>query len=314
MLISAEDCQYLSYALSLEWLETNGRGGFASGTVAGANTRRYHALLLVARRPPGDRVVLVNQLEEWLDLDGESVSLSTNCYPGVVHPAGYRHSVGFALAPWPRWTYHVGKLTITREVVCMPGRDLVVLRWRVTGPPRTSVALRVRPKLTGRDYHALHRENSLTASDAVAAEGEVSWQPYHDLPAVRAFHSGVYRHAPEWYRRIQFPCEQERGLEFEEDWWSPGEFTFVLRSGRPADVVLSIESEPVVQVEALLRAERNRRRIRTAQVPSEDPLVSRLWQATEAFLSLRDSRQSIVAGYPWFTDWGRDTFIALPGL
>lgn len=314
MLIPRDDCYNFDRALSLEWLETNGRGGFASGTVAGVNTRRYHALLLVARRPPGDRVVLVNQVEEWLDLDGESVSLSTNCYPGAVHPAGYRHSAGFALTPWPCWTYRVGKLTITREVVCVPGRDLVVLRWRVIGRSPGSVALRVRPKLTGRDYHALHHENSLTVADTVITDGQVAWQPYRDLPTVRAVHSGTYRHAPEWYRRIQFPCERQRGLEFEEDWWSPGEFTFALRSGHPADVVFSIDPEPVVPVEAFLRAERRRRRTRATQVPSEDPLVSRLWQATEAFVSVRDSQQTIVAGYPWFTEWGRDTFIALPGL
>jgi len=80
--IAKEDCRDLDRALSLKWLETNGRGGFSSGTVAGANTRRYHALLLTARKPPGERFVLVNQVEEWMDLDGQSFPLSTNCYPG----------------------------------------------------------------------------------------------------------------------------------------------------------------------------------------------------------------------------------------
>ena len=87
MKIGVEDCRNLNRALSLEWLETNGRGGFASGTIAGANTRRYHALLLTARKPPSERFVLVNQLEEWLDIDGQAIPLSTNLYPDAIHPA-----------------------------------------------------------------------------------------------------------------------------------------------------------------------------------------------------------------------------------
>ena len=84
MKIGAEDCRHLDRALNLEWLETNGRGGFSSGTVAGPNTRRYHALLLTARKPPSERFVLVNHLEEWLDIDGQMIPLSTNLYPGAV--------------------------------------------------------------------------------------------------------------------------------------------------------------------------------------------------------------------------------------
>src|SRR5262249_22959415 len=101
IVIRKEDCQNLNRALSLEWLETNGRGGFASGTVAGANTRRYHALLLTARTPPNDRYVLVNHVEEWVLIDGEQFSLSTNLYPGVVHPQGYTRCTSFTSTPWP---------------------------------------------------------------------------------------------------------------------------------------------------------------------------------------------------------------------
>ena len=95
MKVGTADCQNLDRALSLEWLETNGRGGFASGTIAGVNTRRYHALLLTARKPPGERFVLVNHLEEWLDIDGQAIPLSTNLYPGAVPPAGYEHCIKF---------------------------------------------------------------------------------------------------------------------------------------------------------------------------------------------------------------------------
>src|SRR5437763_16473183 len=104
MKIENHHCRHLDSALSLECLETNGRGAFASGTIAGVNTRRYHALLLTARKPPSERVVLVNHLEEWLDVDGEAIPLSTNLYPGVVYPTGYEQGIKFSTALWPTWT------------------------------------------------------------------------------------------------------------------------------------------------------------------------------------------------------------------
>lgn len=313
MNIEPTTCRTLDPAVALEWLETNGRGGFASGTVAAANTRRYHALLLTARRPPGERVVLVNHVEEWLDVDGQSFPLTTNLYAGAVYPAGFERCTGFALDPWPVWTYEAGGVMIQREVFCVRGRDLVVLRWRVTKKTKRSVTLRVRPKLTGRDYHALHRENEALAAGASVEDGCVRWQPYRDLPAVTAWHTGVYRHAPEWYRRVEFLIEQQRGLDHDEDWWSPGELTFDLDRGA-ADLVLTSESVEAVDVSSLTKIERARRRRGEARCKSADPLVRRLWCATEAFLAERGTRHTVVAGYPWFTDWGRDTFISLPGL
>lgn len=99
MKVDTTACQDLDRALSLEWLETNGKGGFASGTVAGANIRRYHALLLSARKPPSERFVLVNHLEEWLDIDGQTIPLSTNLYPGAVHPTGINTASNFQQLP-----------------------------------------------------------------------------------------------------------------------------------------------------------------------------------------------------------------------
>ena len=308
------ECRQLERALTLEWLETNGRGGFASGTVAGAQTRRYHALLLTARNPPSERIVLVNHVEEWLERDDATIPLTTNLYPGAVHPSGFERCVGFALHPWPVWTYVDAGYTITREILCVRGRDLVILRWALAGQSTHAVRLRVRPKLTGRDYHALHHENAGLAGEADVADGTVTWQPYNDLPAVHAVHSGVYRHAPEWFRQIQFPVERQRGLDYEEDWWSPGEFTFELTPARSATLLLTTEPTAGIETDELIRAERTRRKRATATIKTEDALARRLWAATESYLSERGTGQTVVAGYPWFTDWGRDTFISLPGL
>jgi len=314
MRVKKEDCRNLGRALDLEWLETNGRGGFASGTVAGANTRRYHALLLIARTPPSERVVLVNHVEEWLDIDGQSFPLSTNLYRDAVHPNGYEFCSSFAVNPWPIWTYRVGEVMVQREVCCVRGRDLVILRWSLKGRTKKTARLLVRPKLTGRDYHGLHHENGTLSTEALVEENRVTWRPYPDLPPVRAVHSGVYRPAPDWYRRVQLPIERQRGLDHEEDWSSPGEFSFDVCSGEPAELLLTSEALEAVDIPVLMRSERVRRKATEASIPTTDPLTHRLWRVTEAYLSERGRGQTIIAGYPWFTDWGRDTFIALPGL
>ena len=314
MRVGAEECRDLNRALSLEWLETNGRGGFASGTVAGANTRRYHALLLTAHTPPGERFVLVNQLEEWLDLDGRAFPLSTNCYPNAVHPSGYQFCSGFCTDPWPTWTFDCNGTTVQREILTIHSRDLVIIRWSLPGRQNRPVTLRVRPKLTGRDYHATHHENGSLSAQASIETGTVAWQPYADLPPVRAFHSGDYRHAPEWYRHIEFPVEHQRGLDHAEDWWSPGEFTITLVSGAPQALALTSEHVEHVDLPVLIKRELNRRTHLTQAAPAADALVHALWRATDAYVSEKGSRQTVIAGYPWFTDWGRDTFISLPGL
>ncbi len=314
MRVNKETCQDLDRALSLEWLETNGRGGFASGSVAGANTRRYHALLLVARRPPVDRIALVNHLEEWVEVGGQVVPLATNLYPDAVHPDGYRRCTGFSTEPWPTWTFDVQGVPVQREIFYPHGRDAVVVRWQVktvSGPP---LSLRVRPMLTGRDYHALHHENGALFPQAVIADGHVSWSPYGDLPSVRVLHNGTYRHQPNWYRRLHYPVERERGLDCEEDWWSPGELVFHLASDNPVWMVLTTELIESADVAALAEEEQRRRARAVARAPKGNPLVRALWSAAGAYLSERGKAQTVIAGYPWFTDWGRDTFISLPGL
>jgi predicted glycogen debranching enzyme len=312
--IGAEDCRNLDRALSLEWLETNGRGGFASGTVAGANTRRYHALLLTARKPPSERFVLANHLEEWLDIDGQAIPLSTNLYPDAVHPTGYEHSIEFSTEPWPTWTFDCNGIILQREILMIHGRDIVLVRWKLLSRKPSRAVLRVRPKLTGRDYHSTHHENGGLSMEAQVGSNMVLWHPYSDLPPVRAFHAGRYCHEPNWYRRIQLPVEQQRGLDAEEDWWSPGEFTFELDPGSTKTLALTSETVDRLDVVALARREKFRRNRARQAVPTDDSLVGELWCAAEVYLSERGTQQTVIAGYPWFTDWGRDTFISLHGL
>ncbi len=323
MRIDQATCQNLERSLQLEWLETNGRGGFSSGTVAGPNTRRYHALLLIARNPPVDRFVLVNHLEEQVEMGGQSVALSTNYYPGAIHPDGYQRCIGFLSDPWPTWTYDVGGAQVIREIFCPQGRDMVVIRWHLAAAKGQAARLAVRPMLSGRNYHATHHENNGLWAGVMRGSGPVSWHPYDGVPAPVAFCSGLYHHAPEWYRHVQFPVEQERGLGGEEDWWSPGEFAMDLAAGQSVFLVFTTEamgaestSAPIdaAAVDTLAEDERRRRQKLADGAPGNDRLVRSLWQTAEAYLSDRGTQKTVIAGYPWFADWGRDTFISLSGL
>ncbi len=315
MRVEKATCQNLDRALNVEWLETNGRGGFASGTIAGANTRRYHALLLTARRPPTDRYVLVNHVEEWVHIGNEEFSLSTNLYPGAIHPNGYTHCTSFSSTPWPTWTFACRDQQIQREIFCVRGRDIVIIRWKLMGTKSAPVVLRVRPMLTGREYHGLHHENGSLSTLAVIGQQCVTWSPYDSLPAVRAFHSGTYHHEPDWYRHVQFPLEQQRGLDCEEDWWSPGEFMFELKPRKAHTLTLTSDKRPIAST-SLVSSPASACDVDGCKSLRQPPIrwPRHSGRRQKRFLLVRDTKQTVIAGYPWFTDWGRDTFISLPGL
>jgi predicted glycogen debranching enzyme len=289
---------------SAEWLEADGLGGFASGTVGGIRTRRYHALLLVATEPLAARVVLVNGLETWVDSPAGTFALSSQRYvPDVIHPDGASRLIGFDIEPWPSWTFALPDgARIVQEVIVRPGAPAVVVAWRALGR-RAGLHLRVRPLLSGRDYHALHRENAAFRFEASAADHRVTWHPYAPLPAIEVQTDATYVHEPMWYRQFLYTEEQARGLDCVEDLASPGTFHVDL-SGGDCALVFAVAGSGRVEVEALRAAEHARRQ----------RFGSRLERAADAYVVRRGAGTTIVAGYPWFTEWGRDTFIAVRGL
>ncbi len=283
-----------------EWLETDRRGGFASGTVGGPRTRRYHALLLVATAPPGGRVVLVNGLEAWVDTADGPVALSSQHYlPDVTHPDGMTRLVAFSHEPWPAWTYLLPDGSRVRhELLLAPGSGQALLWWRReggAGPCR----LRVRLLLSGRDYHALHHENPAFRFEAEPRDGGVTWRPYADLPPVTAW-GGAYAADAVWHRNFLYAAERDRGLDYVEDLASPGILSWDLAAG-DATLVLRADTLPPQPVAGLVQKEQARR-------------MALPHRAAHSYLAARGAGQTVIAGFPWFTDWGRDTFIALRGL
>jgi predicted glycogen debranching enzyme len=289
-----------------EWLEADGLGGYASGTVRGERSRRYHALLLTAVRPPTVRMVLINGAEVFAEsATGQRVALSTQHYaPDVLAPDGVTRIIGFTHVPWPQWRFALPDGgVVTQEIFTARDACETVLRWRLSGAANWT--LKVRPLLSGRDHGGLHRENAVFDFRAAISNGNVSWRPYAGVPAISALTNGVYTHAPVWYRNFLYAIERDRGLDDLEDLAAPGEFSFSL--GDPAVMVLragdGLAVRPAQHAEDLAAAERARR--------------SRLGErgtAAASYIVDRGAGRTIIAGFPWFTDWGRDSFISLRGL
>jgi predicted glycogen debranching enzyme len=298
-----------------EWLEPDGLGGFASGTTAGVRTRRYHALLLAAAAPPSGRMVLVNGLDAWVEsgedsaVRGEREFLTRQRYaPDILAPDASAQIESFALDPWPTWVYRLRNgARIEHELFVPRGSSLVALRWRMVGGA-APLRLEVRPFFSGRDYHSLHHANPAFDFEPVAHGDRLRWTPYPGVPRTDAVSNGVYRSEPEWYRSFLYTEERARGLDCEEDLAAPGIFAWELADG---DAVLILGTEGVVPDD---HAVRTFTRLRSAEHARRAALGAGLVRAADAYLVRRGAGSTVVAGYPWFTDWGRDTFIALRGL
>lgn len=301
-----------SMGLKDEWLETDGLGGFASGTLNGIRTRRYHALLLAATTPPTGRFILVNGFDAWVETASGTFPLSSQFYlPEVVHPDGMRSIESFEAEPWPRWKFALEDGTrIEQEIFAVHGSPTVAVPWRLVGQKLERARLTVRPFLSGRDYHSLHKENLAFRFDAEATDGRVSWRPYDSLPRVVAIHNGAYERKPDWYRNFEYQEERARGLDSTEDLAAPGFFHFDLAQGE----AILIFSADEAQCGSDLNASTLLQRLRARELARRKKFPSPLHRAADAYLVKRGSGKTIVAGYPWFTDWGRDTFIALRGL
>jgi predicted glycogen debranching enzyme len=307
----------MNFDLSREWLVTNGIGGFASSTVIGCNTRRYHALLCAATRPPLGRMVLVNKADETLTVGARSFDLGSNQYPGTIHPTGFQYLREFHLDPLPRWIYEVPGATLERTLWMPHGQNRTVVRYRLL---KGSAVLAARPFVTGRDYHGIHRYNESfnTAFERHEDSGtHITLRPYDGCTPIVWSHDGEWYEAGSWYHSFEYSVEQERGLDFTEDAWCPGAWVWRLNEANPnATWVIATEPSNLSESAATHDPEVARLHLLQSSTRKADDLFTRrLALAADQFVVRReDGLHTVLAGYPWFSDWGRDTMIALPGL
>jgi predicted glycogen debranching enzyme len=307
-------------ALSREWLVTNGLGGFASGTVGQANTRRYHGLLVAALRPPVDRVVMVAKLDATATYRGERFELAANEYAGsTIAPRGFERLSEFRLdGTMPVWTYSFADAVLEQRVWMAYGRNTTYVSFtlRVATEP---VELELLPLCTYRDYHShghggwsLDVESQARGCNVTAFQGA---RPYRLITD-----AGEFTPSPDWYWRFHHRAEAERGLDAEEDLFRPGFFRARLSPGETLTFIATAEFDKPDAGSVASSQQLKRQRTLLRAVPSSAPSwVGQLTLAADQFITQRwrDSKPdgtTVIAGYPWFSDWGRDTMIALPGL
>ncbi len=317
--IDQEGCCNLETALSREWLETNGIGGFSSSTIVGLKGKRYHGLLTAATRPPVGRLVLLSKLEETLIIDGQRYELSANQYPGVVHPQGFLYQTGFRLDPFPRFTYETQGVRLEKSVFMVQGENTTVVQYDIfktqAQADSSSLSLEIRPLIAFRDYHSTTHENSALNPHVQTENGLATIKPYGDLQALHFAHDAAAIDINAfWYRNFQYVVEQERGLDFAEDLFSPCAFTFDLNASASISIIASTDRRDVSKANAYRKAELERREVLSGNSAEARVLVNALTSAANQFLVARERCKTVIAGYHWFSDWGRDTMIALPGL
>jgi predicted glycogen debranching enzyme len=307
--------QDFEQAVSREWLEANGLGGWASGTIAGAHTRRYHGLLVAAMRPPVGRMVLVSKLAETLAIAERRFELDSNRYAGAVHPHGYQLLTRFTLDPMPTFVYEAGGVTLKKTIAAVHGENTTVVLYEVldaTAP----FTLELRPLIACRGFHALqHANDAIRFANASFRDGVFRARPYDGAPELfLQAAKASFEARPDWYNRFEYSEEQARGLDAHEDLFCYGAFRRELVKGDRFGVIVSTGEVAGRDPAALVAKELARRKL-VADIAGTDDVARTLALAADAFVVRRgEDLRTIIAGYPWFSDWGRDAMVALPGL
>ncbi len=309
----------LDALLQKEWLITNRLGAYAAGSAAGCNSRHYHGLLVAATNPPVGRLTALATVMEQLEAGGKTFDLAANEFPGAFSPRGfeflreYRHDI------CPTFVYRCGGRELTKELVLAESANAVVIRYTLRGG---GAVLRLAPFAALRDYHALrsskaeHRFSFSAVRDGVVVQDHAG--PPHSLHL--ACPGAAFHPQPQWWYNFLYRLDLARGQEGVEDLYTPGRFAIRLGDGQSCQLTASLDGPIVVDFAA---AESRRRALHeelAASVgPEADETARRLAVASDAFLADREAAAdvpglTILAGYPWFADWGRDAFLSLPGL
>jgi predicted glycogen debranching enzyme len=304
-----------------EWLETNGLGGWSSSSVIGLHTRRYHGLLVAATEPPTGRMVLLSKLDETIVTGKKRTELSVNRYTGnTIHPAGYRCITAFNRKLFPEWEYEADGIQIKKTIAMIHGANTVVIIYEVLKAASPFV-LELLPLMAARQYHSLAQEGSYMHWDVEFDNGKFQCKPDGKTDLYINIPGSIYSHQPRWFYNFQYDAEKERGLDYREDLFNHGVFSVELKEGASLGIIVSTEDTSGKSAFDLVQGEIVRRESLTGNL--EDELTRQLIRAADQFIVKRKIKSpdgheedgaTIIAGYHWFTDWGRDTMISLPGL
>jgi predicted glycogen debranching enzyme len=323
-----EICGDLAIAQTREWLVTNGAGGFASGTVSGNLTRRYHGLLIAALQPPLARTLLVSKLDETVHYDDQCYELATNGWGnGTIRPQGYQWIESFELHQTiPTWTYAIEDALLEKRIWMQQGVNTTYVHYSLKRATR-SLTLSLDVLVNYRDYHSDTRGYGWQMTinpverglEVTAFAGAIPFYIFSDTATLTPQH--------DWYFNFDLPQERERGLRDREDHLRAATLTVTLNPGENVTIVFSTERKPSLNgANALKHRQGITQQLldlwqatRSTRLPDAPPWIADLVLAADQFIVNRPTLdhgmgKTVMAGYPWFSDWGRDTMISLPGL
>ncbi|WP_141733774.1 amylo-alpha-1,6-glucosidase [Oligoflexus tunisiensis] len=306
----------LPQLLQREWLDANSHGSYSSSTILDCPTRRYHGLLVSDAGMLNEKHVCLAKLEASLSLRGRTIDLYTNKHPGsVYYPEGYSHFETFEYDLYPVLTYRVGPFLLQRASMLLHDRDALIVRYKLMSTE--SVQMTLRPLLAYRNHHHLQRE---TSEFQVKTFPEAGGHKIEPLPHKPAFFMGTDREVafypgPFWVKQVEYVREQERGFDYQEDLFCPGVYEAHMEGDQDLYLIFGFQPTARTDVRDLWNKEEQRRQSLHQRFAADgEPLAQVKFEAEKFMVQRRDGHPSIVAGYPWFGEWGRDTMIALPGL
>jgi len=309
---------------SIEWIETNGLGGYAASTVSGVNTRRYHGILVAAAHPPAGRLVLLARMDEEIHCDDNVFELGSNQYPGTIHPKGFNYIEKFSRKLFPEWIYQLPNgIRLKKTIATVHGENTTLIIYEVLKAEK-SFTMYWHPLIAGRDFHAIKRSNDELNRGYEFTSGIFKTKPYMDTPElyISIPGSGI-RHDQNWYNNIEYAIEEYRGLEFTEDLFTHGKIYKEVNEGDKFGIIISTINPEGFDALKTFNWERKRREMLISGYDNES--ICRLVLAADQFIvkrrlhghsgkTVNGNGATIIAGYHWFGDWGRDTMISLPGL
>lgn len=299
----------LNYSLDREIIRTNRGGCYTSTTIIGCNTRKYHGLLVVPQPQINEQLhVMLSTVHETVIQRGASFNLGISKFPGNYSPRGHKYLEDFSSEPIPKLTYRVGGVLLQKELILDTNRDRVMIRYTLLDA-HSPTKIQIKPFLAFRGYHDLSKANDRInrTFDKVPNGAKFQLYPEYSPLYLQLSKKNKFHSEPDWYYNFEYIMERERGYEYQEDLFFPGYFEFDIEKGE--SVIFSAgltEADPSTRQRAFEKELARR-------VPRNN-FENCLINSASQFIQRRDGKTHVVAGYPWFGWWGRDTFIASPGL
>ena len=312
-----KDLKSYKEGIQKEWILTNGLGGYASSTIIEANSRKYHGLLVAALNPPVDRKVLLSGIDMEVEIDSKIHRLGVHKYPNTVYPRGFEYLETFELEPIPTWNYMVDGLEIKEQVFMIHGQNTTIISYELKNiqKEKNDIFIRLYPLVNMRGFHQTVRSNDINIEQHPKENGTKI-----ESGGIQLFLKSNSRYHPQsiWNYNIEYDIERLRRQDYQEDAHNPGYFEMKMAGVQKIFVSASTSYiEPrMSEIEELHSREIQRIEHLERNSGLEDTFALKLTRAADSFIVERSSTgtRTVIAGYHWFSDWGRDTMISLPGL